>query len=126
MKCLRIALWISALVAIFVSTSAGGLQTRTSTVGAELRLRLTTSIIKQNYQIDDPQSFRLKWTLRLSYINVGEQTIILPKGNPLIYRATVSRSIQAANEKRYEEDAYLCHLNDFRDLPDTIESSFVF
>ena len=65
------------------------------------QLQLTTKIIKQHYE----GSFAfLRWTLELTYTNMGNQTILLDKNSSLIYRSTVSRNLKAAASKKYEAE----------------------
>lgn len=67
----------------------------------QARLQLTTNIVNQYYE----GNFAfLRWTLRLTYTNVGDQPILLDKKSSLIYRSMVSRSLRAAAAKKYEEE----------------------
>lgn len=50
-----------------------------------------------------PRSSTSRWTLRLTYANTGEQTILLDRRSSAIFRSMVSRSLKAAAAKRYTE-----------------------
>lgn len=71
---------------------------------AEAQLRLSTSIIEQQYSVERGSKF-LRLLLNLTYSNTGNQPILLDKKSSLIYRKLVSRSLKAASKKRYEYDA---------------------
>ena len=46
----------------------------------------------------------LRWTLVLTYTNVGPRPILLDKTSSFIYRAMVSRNLKSASAKKYEYD----------------------
>jgi hypothetical protein len=99
------------LCAYLVSTGAQG-QTPLArqTVGAligtqnkQAQLQLTTSVVRGCYA-SERTTTTLRWTLRLTYTNVGRQPILLDKKSSLIPRSLVSRSLKDAAAEKYESD----------------------
>jgi hypothetical protein len=64
------------------------------------QLQLTTSIVDQKYCAAD----YLRLTLKLHYTNLSSRPIILYKYSMVIDRQMISRDVQAAAAKHYEED----------------------
>jgi hypothetical protein len=75
-------------------------------------LLLTATIIDQKYCAGDAELDGLRINLRLSYTNVGPQTLILYKGSNLVSRLMVSRNTEDALAGRFENNALLTQVTD--------------
>lgn len=103
MRLLQVILCLSLYVAVASAQTVPADQRGTTTAGSrngQPQLRLTTSIVGQRRTVELNDSF-LRWTLRLTYTNMGGRPILLDKKSTLILRSMVSRSLKAAAAKKY-------------------------
>lgn len=84
-------------------------------------LQLSTKILKQNYCKDkDSDTIMLLFKLELTYINVGQQPIILYKGSDLISYVRAARNQEELSAGKYEVDLSVTWVTSGSgDVPDT-------
>lgn len=67
-------------------------------------LRLNTEIIKQSYcDGPDPELLSLRLLLRLSFANIGKQTIVLERGSKQVPAVKISKTAEDAVADHFEE-----------------------
>lgn len=91
------------------------------------QLRLDTEIIKQNYcDGPDPDLLTLRLLIRLSFVNIGKQRIILERGSRHVPLVRISRTPEDAIADRYErsfENYIITANNNASKLPKTLTLS---
>ena len=94
---------VVAIVSAYKTSNATSSLIRNADQNTEAQLRLSTSILEQQYSVEAGSRF-LRLLLNLTYSNTGSQPILLDKKSSLVYRKLVSRSLKAASQKGYEYD----------------------
>ena len=89
-------------------------------------LRLTTSVVKEDYCSELGATF-LQWRLKLTYTNVGKRSVLLDSKSKWIYRPLVSRDLKAASAEQYEQapSSFYPDLSKFGFVSTPEENSFV-
>lgn len=76
----------------------------------EAQLQLAATVLSSCYATQSYPS-TLRWTLLLTYTNVGRQPVLLDKKSSTIYRSLVSRSLKDAEAKKYEYDSSISFID---------------
>lgn len=112
MKRLRLGLF----ACLIFTVAHGQTPPTTKTVAApsdaqsgEAQLQLATTVLSSCYIKPYPST--LRWTLLLTYTNVGRQPVLVDKNSSTIYRSLVSRSLKDAEAKKYEYDSSLSFID---------------
>ena len=83
---------------------------RTSRATADAKLQLTTEIVKAQYFC----AYGFKLDLELTFTNVGPVPVILSKKSVRLASYLVSRNVQTASDRQYEQQGLSC--DDRREL----------